>query len=65
MVTGVQTCALQRVLNQEARAGLTEDGISGPKTVRALQARIGTTVDGVWGKNTTRALQERLNTNTL
>ena len=57
--------ALQRVLNQEARAGLTEDGISGPKTVRALQARIGTTVDGVWGKNTTRALQERLNTNTL
>ena len=57
--------ALQRVLNQEGRYELAEDGIAGPATKRALQHYLRVRVDGIWGPATTRALQTRLNNNSF
>jgi hypothetical protein len=57
--------ALQRVLNQEGRFRLAEDGIAGPATRRALQNYLRVRVDGIWGPATHRALQTRLNNNSF
>ena len=53
--------ALQRVLNQELKAGLQEDGILGSKTIKALQRFVGSKVDGKLGPDTIRAMQAALN----
>lgn len=58
---GQQVAALQKLLNNEANAGLVVDGIFGAKTraaVKAYQKAKGLTVDGIVGVNTWGKLLE-------
>ena len=54
--------ALQRVLNQEIKAGLEENGVWNLATKFALQRYCDPSIgQGQWGPKSTRALQEKLN----